>query len=364
MNFKRLNALLKKESLQVLRDPSSILIAFVLPLILLFLMGYAVSLDARNISIGIISKSNDKASQSLIYSFIGSKFFDVSLGKDKNAFLNQMQSGKLKALLILKNDFGKNHIYKMQMITDGSEPNTAGLVQKYATGVITAWARDEHILPKSAVKIESRYWFNAPLSSRYFLLPGSIAVVMTLIGTLLTALVIAREWERGTMEALMATPASMIEIIIGKLIPYFVLGMGSMMLCFLISYFWYRIPFEGSFMWLLLLSALYLFPSLSIGLFISTVAKNQFVAAQTSIIAGFLPVFFLSGFLFQIDNMPKILQFLTYIVPARYFVEALQTLFLTGNIYSTFFKDILGICLVGILFFVLIIKKTKRGLDE
>ena len=364
MKFQRFYALLKKESLQILRDPSSILIAFILPLILLFLMGYAVSLDAKHISIGIVSKSNSKASQTLIYSFVGSKFFDVKLGKNKNEFMQKMQSGDLKALMTLDNNFGKNHNYKVQILIDGSEPNTAGLAQKYAIGVVTSWAQNENIIQQKGIQIESRYWFNTPLSSRYFLLPGSIAVIMTLIGTLLTALVIAREWERGTMEALMATPASMIEIIIGKLVPYFILGMSSMLLCFLISYCWYHIPFEGSFIWLVILSALYLFPALSIGLFISTVAKNQFVAAQASILTGFMPVFFLSGFLFQIENMPSWLQIITYIIPARYFVEALQTLFLAGDIYQTFFKDALGIFLIGLLFFLLILKKTKRGLDE
>lgn len=362
MKLKRLKALIYKESLQIFRDPSSILIAFVLPLLLLFLMGYAVSLDARKIPIAIISKTNSELSQKLISSFTNSKFFEVNLSKNKNIYLEEIQKNNIKAILSLNNDFGKNNIYNIQIITDGSEPNSASLVQNYITKVIKLWAINNNIVNKENIQILSRYWFNTPLSSRYFLLPGSIAVIMTLIGTLLTALVIAREWERGTMEALMATPITMSEIIVGKLIPYFILGMFSMLICFFVAYFWYKIPFMGSFWILILLSSIYLFSSLSIGLLISTLAKNQFVAAQMSIIAGFLPAFILSGFLFEIGNMPQWLQYITLIVPARFFVESLQTIFLAGNIYEIFIFDTIAMILISALFFTLVLKKTKKGL--
>lgn len=362
MNIRRLKALIVKESLQVLRDPSAMLIAFILPLILLFLMGYAVSLDARKIHIAVVSKSNSDAYQRLLQSFMFSKSFEVEVGKNAQTYLNMMQKGTIRAMVQINDDFGKNGNYQIQIITDGSEPNTAGMVQNYASGVIRLWSQEVITGSKKNINIESRYWFNPPVSSRYFLLPGSMAVVMTLIGTLLTALVIAREWERGTMEALMATPASMIEIIIGKLIPYFALGMGSMLLCFLVAYYWYEIPFMGNFFILILLSAIYLFPSLSIGLLISTLAKNQFVAGMASIIIGFLPAFMLSGFLFEIDNMPKGLQVVSHIFPARYFVESLQTIFLAGDIYSIFISDIIGMILIGSLLFLLILKKSKKGI--
>lgn len=362
MNLKRLKALTYKESLQVFRDPSSILIAFILPLILLFLMGYAVSLDARKIPIAIISKSNSELSQKLISSFISSNFFEVDLSKNKNIYLEQMQKSKIKAILTINNDFGKNNIYNIQIITDGTEPNGAGLTQNYISAVIKLWAKENKILNKENIILQPRYWFNAPLSSRYFLLPGSIAIIMTLIGTLLTALVIAREWERGTMEALMATPATMSEILIGKLIPYFILGMFSMLLCFIVAYFWYKIPFMGSFFILIILSSIYLFSSLSIGLLISTLAKNQFVAAQMSLIVGFLPAFILSGFLFEIGNMPQWLQYITSIIPARYFVESLQTIFLAGNIYEIFIFDAFVMILISALLFAFVLKKSKKAL--
>ncbi len=362
MNLKRLKALTYKESLQVFRDPSSILIAFILPLILLFLMGYAVSLDARKIPIAIISKSNSELSQKLISSFISSNFFEVDLSKNKDIYLEQMQKSKIKAILTLNNDFGKNSKYDIQIITDGTEPNGAGLAQNYISAVIKLWAKANNIYNKENIILESRYWFNPPLSSRYFLLPGSIAIIMTLIGTLLTALVIAREWERGTMEALMATPATMSEILIGKLIPYFILGMFSMLLCFIVAYFWYEIPFMGSFFILIILSSIYLFSSLSIGLLISTLAKNQFVAAQMLLIVGFLPAFILSGFLFEIGNMPQWLQYITSIIPARYFVESLQTIFLAGNIYEIFIFDAFIMILISALLFAFVLKKSKKAL--
>ena len=362
MNVRRLKALVIKESLQVVRDPSSILIAVIVPLILIFLMGYAVSLDAGKIRIAFVSHSDTVAARTLLQSFMFSKEFEVEVGKRMDAYLDELEEGRVRAIVHLKENFGHEHRYRVQIIADGTEPNTAGLVQKYAGGVISLWFKSMNAQPDAGITVASRYWFNAPISSRYFLLPGSIAVVMTLIGTLLTALVIAREWERGTMEALMATPASMLEIIIGKLVPYFVLGMGSMLLCFSVAYFWYDIPFRGSFGMLLLQSATYLYPSLSIGLLISTLAKNQFVAAQVAILLGFLPAFILSGFLFEIGNMPSWLQLITYLIPARYFVASLQTIFLAGNIPTIFIYNMIGMMAIGSVFFLLILKKTKKGL--
>lgn len=362
MNFRRLKSLLLKETLQIFRDPSSILIAFILPLILLFLMGYAVSLDANKIPISIVSKSENQASNTLINSFVVSKYFDVNLSKNKNFEIEAMQKGEIKAILSIENDFGIDEKYNIQVITDGTEPNSAGLIQNYANGVVKLWAKKNNIVQDDAIKVVSRYWFNPPILSRYFLIPGSIAIVMTLIGILLTALIVAREWERGTMEAIMATPATISEIILGKIIPYFALGMLSMLLCFVVAYFWYEIPFIGSFFMLIVISSIYLISSLMIGLTISTLAKNQFVAAQISLIAGFLPSFLLSGFLFEIDNMPQWLQIVTLIVPARYFVESLQTIFLVGNIYEIFIVDIFAMLVVSTIFFIIVLKKLKKDL--
>ncbi|PSM53044.1 multidrug resistance ABC transporter, permease protein [Campylobacter blaseri] len=357
--FRRFKAIATKETLQVFRDPSSIIIAFVLPMILLFLMGYAVSLDSKNIKFGIISHQNSKTTNDLISNFIASKYFDTQVGKDKEKFMQNIQNNNLKAILIIDENFKKNQ--KLQLLIDGSEPNTAGLIAKYSSEIIKNWALDKNIA--NDIKINSTMWFNTPVSSRYFLIPGAIAVIMTLIGTLLTALVIAREWERGTMEALLATPVSMVEIIAGKLVPYIFLALSSMLICFLVAFFWYEIPFRGSILMLMLLSVVYLFPSLGIGLLISTMAKNQFVVSQASIIVGFLPAFLISGAIFEISNMPNFVQYLSYIIHARYFVSSLQTIFLVGNIYEIFLMDILGMLLIGAFFFFLMFRRVKRSLD-
>ncbi len=362
MNLKRLKSLLLKESLQIFRDSSSILIAFVLPLILLFLMGYAVSLDANKTPISIVSNSSSKDASTLLNSFMGSKYFVVNISKNLPLEIDNMQKGKIKAILHIDENFGVNNQYNIQLLLDGTEPNGAGLTQNYIGKVVQLWAKNSNLIKEEAIKIVSRYWFNPPMLSRYSLIPGSIAIVMTLIGTLLTALIVAREWERGTMEAIMATPASISEIILGKLIPYYILGMLSMLLCFVVAYFWYEIPFLGSFFMLLVLSSIYLISSLLIGLTISTLAKNQFVAAQIALIAGFLPSFLLSGFLFEIGNMPYFLQALTLIIPARYFVEALQTIFLVGDVYEIFIVDIIAMLFVSLLFFIIILRKLKKDL--
>jgi len=363
MNIKRLRALIKKESLQVIRDPSTILIAFILPILLLFLMGYAVSLDAKNIPIGIISKSQSSRAQTLTDAFRSSKFFVSVEDKNKELLKDMLRDRKIRAILEIDGDFGKEGIYKFQLLIDATEPNTAGFAQRYASGVIMLWAKQEGIIGGQNTQIESRYWFNPPVLSRYSLIPGSIVIVMTMIGTLLTALVIAREWERGTMEAMMATPATMFEIIVGKIIPYFALGMGSLLLCFLMAYFWYEIPFRGSLLILFLMGALYLFPALSIGLLISTIAKNQFIAAMVSLVASFLPAFLLSGFLFEIENMPAWIQAITVVIPARYFVTSIQTLFLSGNVYELFLSSIVGIVAVGAFFFAIVLGRSKKGLE-
>ncbi|MDH4945024.1 ABC transporter permease [Sulfurimonas sp. C5] len=363
MRLRRLNAFLYKETLQVFHDPSAILIAIVLPLILLFLMGYAVSLDANKLPLGIINKSASSESHALINKFSASPFFQTTYGYSEEKLLKKIETNHLKGLLVIDENFGIDNEFKLQLLVDATDPNSAGLAQKYASSIINTWAVDEGIIKKIPIEIRPRYWFNPETSSRYFLLPGSIAVIMTLIGTLLTALVIAREWERGTMEALMATPITMTEVILGKLIPYFFLGLGSLLLCFIVAYFWYEIPFEGNLFLLFLLGAFYLFPSLSIGLLISTLSKNQFVAAQASLIIGFMPAFLLSGFLFEIANMPEWLQIFTYLFPARYFVESLQTIFLVGNIPSLFIKDMFSMSVMGLFFFTLVVRNTKKALE-
>jgi ABC-2 type transport system permease protein len=257
---------------------------------------------------------------------------------------------------------------KIQVIADGSEPNIASFVQNYSSGIVQSWQGHQKedrgiIIPSSLIQIKSRFWYNSELKSRNFLVPGSIAIIIAMIGTLLTALVIAREWERGTMEAMMATPVSIKQIILGKLIPYFILGIGSMILCTLVATLIYGVPFRGSFIMLLIVTAVFLVGALGQGLLISTLAKDQFVAAQIALMTAFLPAFMLSGFIFEISSMPKPIQWLTSVFLARYFVTSLQALFLVGNIWTLFFKCIGAMAVIGLVFFLITVKKTKKRLD-
>ncbi|PUE65891.1 hypothetical protein B0174_03430 [Arcobacter caeni] len=367
--IRRFKALFIKESYQILRDPSSILIAVILPLMLLFLMGYAISLDSKNIPVGVVVEQSSKYSLSFLDAFRMSNSFNVQVGNNKKDFEEKLQKGTIRAIIVIPATFAKDletQNTKIQVLADGSEPNIASFVQKYTSGVWNNWLIQEGFAKKStsaSMDIQTRYWFNAPLLSSYFLLPGSIAIILTLIGTLLTALVVAREWERGTMEAIMSTPITIMELLLGKLLPYFILAMISMSICVLIAIFWFEIPFRGSVFLLVFASALYLMPSLGLGLLISTLSKNQFVAAQAALIVGFLPAFLLSGFIFQISSMPLWLQYLTHIIPARYFIEVLQCIFLSGDIYEVILPNLFSLLIVGTVIFVIIIKITRKRLD-
>jgi len=367
--IRRFKALFWKETLQIIRDPSSILIAVVLPFVLLFLMGYAISLDSKNIPVGIVVEQSSRYTQSLVGAFDASPSFNVQVSHTKRDFKEAIQKGEIRSIIVIPSTFAKDlatNTVKIQIIADGTEPNIAGYVQKYSNEVWQNWLQQEGFDKKSKqakIEIKSRYWFNSPLLSRYFLLPGSIAIILTLIGTLLTAMVVAREWERGTMEAIMSTPITIVELLAGKLLPYFVLGMISLLLCLAITIVWFEIPFRGSYWLLFATSSAYLFPALSLGLLISTIAKNQFVAAQAALIAGFLPALFLSGFLFQIESMPWWLQYITHIIPTRYFVSILQTLFLSGDIYEVIIPNLIAMLFLGFILFGVVLKITRKRLD-
>jgi ABC-2 type transport system permease protein len=247
---RRLVALMRKESAQMLRDPSTLLIALVLPLVLLFLFGYGVSLDATRVRIGLVLESTAPPAANLAASFLASPFFEVTTARDRRALEGELVGGRIKALIVIPDDFAHRMAVpgaapEVQLITDGAEPNTASLVRNYVQGVLANWQRQDGAAPP-AIAVETRFWFNPELKSRNFLVPGTIAIVMTLIGTLLTALVIAREWERGTMEAMLATPVSALEILGGKLIPYFVLGLGSMAVSTALAVFLFGVPLRGS----------------------------------------------------------------------------------------------------------------------
>jgi ABC-2 type transport system permease protein len=363
---RRLAALVTKEGAQIVRDPSTFLIVFALPLLLLFLFGYAVSLDTSRTRIAVVLQDSSAPALSLAQSYAHSPYFDVTFTHAVAAAKPLIVDGRVRGIVVIPADFGKGvkrgHAPAVQVITDGSQPNTAGFVSAYAEGVRATWAAGE-TGASPPVSLSTRFWYNPGLRSRYFLVPGSIAIVMTMIGTLLTALVVAREWERGTMEAMMATPISMAEFIASKIIPYFLLALGSMALCTLIAVFVFGVPFRGSILALLAIASAFLMPALGLGLFISAATKNQFVASQVALIVAFLPTFLLSGFIFEIGSMPWPIQAITYAVPARYLIPSLQTVFLAGDLWRLILPDIAIMLGFGLLFFLLAFRVTRRSLD-
>jgi ABC-2 type transport system permease protein len=363
--LRRMAALVRKEGLQILRDPSSFLIAGVLPLLLLFIFTFGVTLDLRRVPVGVVVEQATPETDSFLTSFRNSPYFEVRLARHRKEVEKDLVSGRLKGVVVLAVDFsdrlGRGETAPIQVLVDGSDPNTAGLVEFYVQGLWANWLQQEAASrasladrPKAAplVRAEPRVWFNPNYDSQYALLPGAVAIVLTLIGTLLSSLVLAREWERGTMEALLSTPVSPGELLVGKLVPYFVLGMGSMALSVSVTVFLVGVPFRGSILALTAVSAAYLAVMLALGLLISTVTRNQFAASQAALISGFLPAFELSGFIFEIDSMSAPVRLLTYVLPARYFVSCLQTLFLAGDVASVLVPN--GLVLVGMATVLLI----------
>ena len=367
--LRRLAALVGKESRQMLRDPSTILIAFVLPAVLILLYAYAVSLDLNRVPVAVVQECDSPAAQSLAAAFSGSRFFRVTPARDRRQVQEDLVGDRLRGFVVIPQDLdrrlaGDGSVPLVQVITDGSQPNTASFVENYARSVVALWQADRGGgSARAAIELQPRFWYNAEVESRRFLLPGAIAIIMAMIGTMLTAMVVAREWERGTMEAMISTPVSVTEIILGKLAPYFLLALAAMAICTLLSTLAFGVPLRGSWAALLMITSAFLVPALGQGLLISSVARNQFVAAQLALFSGFLPAFMLSGFIFEISSMPLPIRLLTYVLPARYFVASLQTVFLSGDVWSLFIPDILAMLAIGAVFLLIARAKTRKSLD-
>lgn len=369
---RRMSGLIRKETLQVIRDPSNILVAVILPLILLFLFGYGVTFDPRYFNIGLVVEQATPETGSFESALVNSPYFRIEKGHDRRQFEDALVAGDIKAIVILPAKFAavayRGDTAPIQVIVDGGDPNTAELVSAYIERLWLNWLTQESIsrgqaLQPIRVDLQPRVWFNPEISSRNYLVPGSIAIILMLIGALLTALVVAREWERGTMEALLATPISVSELLIGKLAPYFALGMISMLISVAAAVFVFGVPFRGSFVILALLSALFMLAALGQGLLISTVTRNQLVAGQLSVMSAFLPAFYFSDFVFEVASMPPALQLVSYVIPAKYYISSLQTLFLAGNIPSVIIPDAIGIAAIAGVFFILTALATRRRLD-
>lgn len=368
---RRIWALLRKESLQIVRDPSSIVIALVLPVVLLLLFGYGVSLDARHVTLAVVVPEPTPRSSSLVAAFANSPFFRVTELRDRAPAEAGLVAGRYRGVVLVADDFdaraARGDDAPIQVLLDGTDANTARLVRGYAEGVWAKWlgheARDRGLAAVVPVSAETRVWFNEALESRNFLIPGLIAINMTLVGTILTALVVAREWERGTMEAMIATPVGAVELLAGKVLPYFVLGMGGMGLSVLLAVTLFEVPLRGSVWVLVAVSALFLVGALNLGLMISTIAKNQFVAGQIAIVTAFLPAFMLSGFVFEPSSMPAWIEALSHVIAARYFVTCLQTIFMAGDVWSVLLPNAGALALIAAVLGAVTWKRTRKSLE-
>ena len=368
----RLAGFLKKETLQILRDPSSLLLGIVMPVVLLFIFGFGVSLDPKNVPLAIVLEDSGPEARELRARFELSPYFKLRTVSSVAHAKIMVDSGEVDGILTIGSDFSselaKEFRAEVQLIINGMDANRARLIQGYCQGTISKWQEVRRARGQGGVRppiiVEQRIWFNESADSTNFLVPGLLTLIMTLIGTLLTALVIAREWERGTMEALLATPLTPGEILLGKIIPYFILGMTGMLLSVSLGVFVFDVPLRGSLLLLIGLSGLFMLASLGLGLLISSATRVQFVAAMISVIAGFLPAFFLSGLLFDLGSTPLLVQIISYVIPARYFVIISQTIFLAGNIWSTLLPAASVLVVMATILLGLTMKKLVRRLPQ
>ena len=367
--FQRIRALVQKESRQVIRDPSSIAIGIVLPVVLILLFGYGLSLDVTNVPVAVVLEDPSPDATELAASFQLSPYFDAQLMTSMVQAEQLMLARKVDGIVRIRPDFSRQLNLgnaEVQILVHGTDANHARIIQSYAQGAVGQWAArrfaEGKIILTGPVTVQNRLWFNEANESRYFLVPGLIVLIMTLIGAFLTSLVVAREWERGTMEALFVTPVRPDEILLGKTIPYFALGMIGLALCLLAAKFLFHVPFRGSVMVLIGVSMLYLLVALAIGLLISSAFKNQFVASQIALLVTFLPAVMLSGFLFDLHSMPAVVRVVTYILPARYYVTLLQTIFLAGDIWTVILPNTAVLAFMAGLFFVLTRRVTQKKL--
>lgn len=375
ISWRRLKALCYKETLQIFRDPSSILIAFILPVVMLLIFGYGINLDSGAIRIGLLLQDHGEESHRLAASFYGSRYFTVIPERSNEQVARDLTDARIRGFVIVPQNFSEllnrsssaSRSAPLQIVTDGSEPQIAAFVENYAQIAWSDWLQQRSLaLGLSAapqIEVSPQFWFNPSAESRNFLIPGSITLIMTVIGALLTALVVAREWERGTMETLLASPVTRTEFLLSKLLPYYALGISSLLICVGVATIIMQVPFRGSLLILILISSLFLLGTLGVGLLISTAFKNQFNAAQAALNIAFLPAMMFSGFIYDINSMPVVIRAVTYLFTARYFVTAMQTLFQAGDLgpillRNSFFLLIAAIVFIGLTAFI-----TPKDLD-
>ncbi len=376
MNISRTWAIVRKEFIHIYRDWRSLGLVILMPVILMLLFGYAVTLDVKKVPMAVLDQDGSQESLSFIYRFSGSPYFDLQIFvRDEREIKRLIDEGKVKMGLVIPWEFSKivngGKKAQVQVLLDGTDSNTANIILSYVQAISNQYTQEKTFLkierlgrsrPNPPLEGRMRVWFNEELESKNYFIPGLVAVIMSIIGVLLTGQVVVREWERGTMELLISTPVRKGELIIGKLFPYFFIGLLDLFLAFIMGRVVFQVPFRGSLLLLLLLSCVYLVVALGLGMTISTVARTQILANQMAMIIGFLPTFLLSGFTFVIANMPLWLQIITYGIAPRYYVTIVKEIFIKGSDFSFLWKETVILIFMAIASLGVAVKKFKKEL--
>ena len=363
--WSRLAALTVKEMRQLLRDTSNLAIGVALPAVLILLFGYGISLDLEKAQVAVVLEDTSPTAVDVLSGLRLSPYISLATVYSMRDAEALMRERKVQAILRVPGDFtgrlAAGHA-TLQLVVHGADAATARVVQVYVSRALAQWsarladregrhAATVGAMPFGTVMIEQRMWFNAANTSTWYLVPGLIVIIMTMVGAFLTSLVVAREWERGTLEALFVTPVRPTEILLAKLIPYFAVGMIGFVMCLLAAHWLFHVPMQGSLLVLVASSILYMFVALGVGLLISSATKNQFLASQLALVTNFLPAVILSGFLFDLHNVPPVVRAIGAVLPATHFLELLKTLFLAGNVWPLIAREwaILGAYAVVLL---------------
>lgn len=376
MNLRRLWAIARKEALHIRRDPRSLGLAIGIPMLMIVLFGYALTLDVDRVPLVIWDQSGTPASRDYLQRFTHSRYFALVANASNYGDIERRIDTR-EALLGLvvgptfAADLAAGRAAPVQAIIDGSDSNTAAIVLGYTQAITSGFnqrvmvqqlQRSLGTPPDPALDLRPRVWFNADLESKNFIIPGLIAVIMGLIAALLTSLTIAREWERGTMEQLISTPVKPAELVIGKLVPYFVVGMADVLIAVLMAVFLFHVPLRGNVALLFAMAALFIVGTLSQGILLSIVARQQLLASQLAMVSTFLPAFLLSGFMFAIANMPAPVQVVTHVIPARYFVALVKGIYLRGVGLEIMWRDAVFLLAFAVIVLALAIARFRKRL--
>ena len=369
--IRRFSALLRKEVRQMLRDRSTLAVGLMLPAVLILLFGYGLSFDVKNAPVAVVLEDSSPSAREVLAGLEGSPYLAPVWTTNMTEAERRMRDGEVRAIVRVPADFSRRLAAgqaQVQLLLNGVDSNTAAAVDGYVGGAIATWAQQKADRAGSksgagGVELVQRMWFNEASTSTWYLVPGLIALVMTLIGAFLTSLLIAREWERGTLESLFVTPVRPLEIVLAKLAPYLLVGAIDLALCLLAAKFLFHVPMRGSLWVIVFASLLYLTVSLLLGLFISGKTRNQFQASQVALLVSFMPALMLSGFIFDLRNVPVVVEAVSQLLPATHFVGLIKTLFLAGDNWPMILRDCAILSLYALVLTGAVRRTLRKTLD-